>query len=510
MRKRPNTTATRSAPHALPPARWPSREEAARSRWFSPVRLGPVVAGTRTWVPAMVPWRASEDGFVTRDVLDWYARFARGRPGVLVVEATGIRDIESGPLLRIGDDRFLPGLRRLVETVRAQSEGETRLFIQILDFLTVRRRPPREKFFARYLELRPRHRRALSRVRPELAGLAEAELRAALAGLDEAELERILSPRELRDLRYGYRETVNDTHLPWIADLPRKLPGLFAAAARRAREAGFDGVELHYAHAYTMAGFLSRTNVRRDGYGGSPEARVRLPLEVLAAVRDEVGRDFCVGARVLGDEVIEGGSRIDDACYYAVRLARAGIDFLSISKGGKFEDARQPRVGEAVYPYTGRSGLECMPTVRIDARGPFCRNVPLAAAIRRQVRSAGCETPIVTAGGICTFEQAEGILARGEADVVAAARQTLADPDWFRKVELGYGAEVRRCLYTNYCEGLDRMHKQVTCQRWDRDFSDGADVPRSKDGKRRLLPPVWKPRACENGRHGPHRDPLRR
>ena len=65
-------------------------------------------------MPAMVPWRATDDGLVTPEVLDWYARFADGQPGVLVVEATGIRDIASGPLLRIGDDRFGPGLRALV------------------------------------------------------------------------------------------------------------------------------------------------------------------------------------------------------------------------------------------------------------------------------------------------------------------------------------------------------------------------------------------------------------
>ena len=95
----------------------------------------------------MVPWRATEDGLVTQDVLDWYGRFAEGQPGVLVVEATGIRDIPSGPLLRIGDDRFLPGLRELVEVVRARSQGRTRLFVQIIDFLTVRRRPRPEAFF---------------------------------------------------------------------------------------------------------------------------------------------------------------------------------------------------------------------------------------------------------------------------------------------------------------------------------------------------------------------------
>jgi hypothetical protein len=65
---------------------------------------------TRTWMPAMVPWRATDDGFVTPDVIAWYERLARGKPGALVVEATGIRDVKSGPLLRIGDDRFVPGL----------------------------------------------------------------------------------------------------------------------------------------------------------------------------------------------------------------------------------------------------------------------------------------------------------------------------------------------------------------------------------------------------------------
>ena len=109
--------------HALPEARWPTAEEAARARLFSPVQLGPLEAASRTWVPAMVPWRATEDGEVTQNVLDWYGRFADGEPGVLVVEATGIRDVPSGPLLRVGHDRFVPGLRELVERVREHSRG---------------------------------------------------------------------------------------------------------------------------------------------------------------------------------------------------------------------------------------------------------------------------------------------------------------------------------------------------------------------------------------------------
>src|SRR3954454_19117767 len=106
----------------------------------------------------MVPWRATEDGFVTQEVIDWYERFARGRPGAIVVEATGIRDIPSGPLLRIGHDRFIPGLKRLVETVRRASGGRTKLFIQIIDFLRIRRRPDPERYFLEFLTITDRHR----------------------------------------------------------------------------------------------------------------------------------------------------------------------------------------------------------------------------------------------------------------------------------------------------------------------------------------------------------------
>jgi 2,4-dienoyl-CoA reductase-like NADH-dependent reductase (Old Yellow Enzyme family) len=211
-------------------------------------------------------------------------------------------------------------------------------------------------------------------------------------------------------------------------------------------------------------------------------------------VRARIGDDYTVGIRYLGDDVVAGGSDVDDAAWFGAQFAAAGVNYLSVSKGGRFEDAKQPKVGEAVYPYTGRSGYECMPTVISDERGPFGRNVPLAATIRRAVREAGYETPIVTSGGIATFDQAEGILLRGEADAVAAARQTLADPDWFKKIRLGLGGEVRRCEFTNYCEGLDQHHKQVTCKLWDRKWTAGApDVRLASDGKRRLTAPAWQP-----------------
>ena len=446
----------------------------------------------------MVPWRSTEAGFVTTDILDWYGRFARGRPGALVVEATGIRDVASGPLLRINDDRFIPGLEELVRRVREESGGHTRLLIQIIDFLTVRRRPTPEKFFARFVEvdraLRSRLVEALED--PGWAEAPEPSVRACLGRLEDSILSRVLTARALEDLRMGYRERVWDVHLPWIASLPEVLPDAFARAAKRAEKAGFDGVELHFAHAYTMAGFLSRLNDRPDGYGNSREGRLRLPLETYHETRSRLSSSVALGCRFLADESIDGGSTIDDAVAYAVAFSDAGMDFLSLSKGGKFEDAKPPRIGEAVYPYTGPSGHECMPTVWMPG-GPFGRNLPLAATIRAAVRKAGYTTPIVAAGGLNTFAIAERALRDGSADIIASARQSLADPDWFEKARLGRGHEIRRCLATNYCEGLDQKHKQVTCQLWDRVGTDGDGVALAKDTKRRLVAPEWVRRSRE-------------
>jgi dimethylglycine catabolism A len=264
-------------------------------------------------------------------------------------------------------------------------------------------------------------------------------------------------------------------------------------AAVRARAAGFDGVELHYAHAYTMASFLSRTNTREDGYGGARENRLRLPLEVFAEVRRRPGDDYAVGCRYLAEECIEGGNETDDTVPFGVAFAKAGMDFISTSRGGKFDDAKQPGVGSAAYPYTGPSGYECMPQFISDERGPFGRNADPTAAIRKAIRDAGLETPVVCAGGIHNFEMAERLLTGGVCDIVGAARQSLADPDWFRKIRLGLGDQVRTCEFTNYCEGLDQKHKTVSCQLWDKEGLDQPGAKLTPDGKRRLTAPDWQP-----------------
>lgn len=401
---------------------------------FTPLSLGPCTVENRVWLPAMVTWLSNDAGEVTPDVTARYTRYARGRPGMIVLEAMGVRDVGSGPLLRISHDRYVPGLRGLVQDMRAAGGPDTRVVPQIIDFLKIARRDPE---------------RALARLEPRYPGCST---------WDEARLQATLTPREWRDYAFGYRQQVEDLGLEEI----EALPGHFAAAARRAREAGFDGVELHFAHAYTMSSFLSATNARADAYGGSLENRLRLPLAVIAAARGAVGDDFALGLRMLGSDDVPGGTTVDEAATIAVAFARAGVDFVSISRGGRFEDAVRPRVGAAAYPYTGPSGLQCMPTREL----PEGANLALPRTIRAAVRAAGLTTPVVGAGRINTVEVAERALQAGDLDLVGMARGLLADPDWALKARGARAEPIRFCKYTNACEALDRAHKPVRCQLW--------------------------------------------
>ncbi len=438
----------------------------AATRLFQPLPIGKggLVLPNRIWLPAMVTWRATEAGQVTDSVRDIYVRYAQGGAGMIVLEAMGIRDVASGPLLRISDDRFVPGLAQLMQALRAAASAPSLFVPQIIDFLKISTRKPARVF---------------------LEGLVRrGELDAALLQLPDGELDaacaRALTPRQLRDLQYGYRQTVGDLDLDEI----RRIPDWFAAGARRARDAGFDGVELHFAHAYTMASFLSVTNPRRDAYGGSREHRLRLPREVIEAVRGAVGREFLVGCRYLGSEDIAnpdgsvGGNDVEEAAALGVALAEAGLDFLSISRGGKFDDCKQPAIGEAAYPYTGPSGHACIPRRKHDAPG---LSVPLAARIRATVRAAGHTTPVVTAGKIFRYAHAEALLTEEQADLIGMARALLADPDLPRKWRAGADAAVTECVFCPYCEQADQRHETVTCTLW----------PRVPGTKEHGIPPVW-------------------
>jgi len=270
----------------------------------------------------------------------------------------------------------------------------------------------------------------------------------------------------LKIARSGYRQTVNDLTPEEIQEIPE----LFARAAERARIAGFDGVELHYAHAYTMAYMLSRYNHRKDEYGGSLKKRLLLAEQVVTATRKAVGDDFTLGVRMNGDEFALGGNSLIQGKAIALRLAELGLDYISVSAGGKFEDAI-PVEGEALDPYTGYSGHRSMPPKWM----PEKVNVYLAAEIKRTINEAGFNTPVITAGRIPTAEVAENVLENGEADMVAIARPILADPYWPKKYQEGREKEILKCIYCNKCREAEGAFEEVTCFQWNR--KDGSTSP---------------------------------
>jgi 2,4-dienoyl-CoA reductase-like NADH-dependent reductase (Old Yellow Enzyme family) len=412
------------------------------SKLFTPLEVRGVVLPNRIVLPAMVTRLSGEDGHVNDDIRERYTRFSKGGAGLVVLEAMAVHQSKSGPLLRISDDAFVPGLSDLAK--RCHDAGPGKVFPQIIHFLKIS--------------------------------------------------------------RSGWRQTVD---MLSHADIDA-IVDAYGLAALRARRCGFDGVELHMAHAYTLSSFLSRLNARRDEYGGSLENRLRLPLRVLERVRKTVGDDFPVGLRFVGDECIRNGYTVLDAGSIAVRLAGAGADYISLSAGGKFEDAR-PIEGEPLYPYTGYSGDRCMP----GAAYPDGANLYIAAGVTRALRDAGLQTPVIAVGKIGTRELAEQVLERGDGDMVGMARALLADPDIPRKWQSNREDTVVRCVYGNVCKALDENFKRVVCTLWPKSLgaapdsgdtiapewpSSGASLTAEASGGRVLL--RWKAATDNEGMYG--------
>jgi len=262
----------------------------------------------------------------------------------------------------------------------------------------------------------------------------------------------------LKLARTGWRQKVEDLKPEEI----RAIPEQFASGALRAKAAGFDFVELHMAHFTTLASFLSLMNKRKDQYGGDFEGRVRLPTEVVVATREIVGDDFPIGVRINGEEFIKEGNTLLQSTRIARQLAHLGIDYISVSAGEKFEDAEPPPLNFPPFPGTGYSGYRMSPRWW-HPDGP---QVYLAEAVRKAIREAGYDLPVVTAGKIRTPELAEEILEERKADIIGMARILLADPDWPIKAKEGRADEIVKCAACGYCSEADERYEPVTCIGW--------------------------------------------
>ena len=421
--------------HALPGVD-PTAAEAARLRLFSPVRR------PRAWSRADL---GAGDGALARDRgrlrhagrCSMVRRFAEARPGAMVVEATGIRDVPSGPLLRIGHDRFLPGLERAGGDRAPGERGPHPLFIQIIDFLRIRRRPePRALLPGVPGDHRPP---------PAPRGCADAagrrrRARGAAPRSAGARLARRARPaaswRASRygDARAGHRHSSCRTS----ASCRAVLPGLFAAAAERAERAGFDGVELHYAHAYTMASFLSALNdrdrrLRRARGSTACGSRSRS----IAAVRD-ARRPGLRGRLPLPRRRVHRGRQQRRRRRLVRRRAgarRHGLPLALARRQVRGRQAAQGGLGRAI-PTPARAATNACRRCVSDARRPVRpQRASRRARSGRRCARAGLDHAGGRAGGIATFEQAEEHAAARARPTSSARRgRALADPDWFRKL----------------------------------------------------------------------------
>ena len=337
---------------------------------FQPGSIGRLAVANRVVMPAMATNFASSVGEPTDRLIGYYAERARGGVGLVIVENATIEHRRGGNgavQLRIDEDRYVPGLHHLVEAIRSEGAAAA---IQI------------------------NHAGAVAR-----AGAAP------IAPSNVSWSETSVEPQAL---------AVEDVET-LIAD--------YAQAAVRARRAGFDAVEIHGAHGYLIAQFLSPLmNRRTDDYGGSPENRWRFALDVVRAVREAVGSDYPLLFRVSGDEYLPGGRTIDETRDLAQALVRAGVDAIHVSAATSVNPEKQ---------------LEPMSF-------PEAWRADLAEAVKRVV-----DIPVIAVGVIRTPETADRVLADGKADFVAIGRGLIADPNWPRKA--AKGETIRRCISCNRC-----------------------------------------------------------
>jgi 2,4-dienoyl-CoA reductase-like NADH-dependent reductase (Old Yellow Enzyme family) len=262
----------------------------------------------------------------------------------------------------------------------------------------------------------------------------------------------------LKIARSGWRQKVTDFK-------PEDLPVIVEQhvnAAKRAISAGFDFIELHMAHAYTLSSFISLSNERTDEYGGALKNRMRLPIAVYEAVRSEAGKDYPIGVRINGEDFTIKGTTLLQSTQVAKKLAGLGADYISVSAGSRFEDAPPPPPDTPPDPMSGYSGHRMSP----DWWFPDMTHVYLAEPIRHRVRDEGFETPVVTAGKIRTPKQAEQILSEGQADIIGICRALLADPDWPMKAKEGQAKDIVTCTACNWCLEADSRMEKVNCSRW--------------------------------------------
>ena len=343
-------------------------------RWklLEPIKVGTMWLRNRIVMPAMESRLSRPDGSVTRAMIDYYAERAKGGVGAIIVENTFVDDKESRSSLSssgLHSDHMIAGKSELAEAIKANGAAA---LIQI-------------SHGGRQCVLGATGRQPV----------APSAIPCKTVGV---------MPRELI-----------------LAEI-EQIQDAFAEAARRVKQAGFDGVEIHGAHGYLICEFLSPyTNKRRDKYGGELENRALFALEIIKKVRDKVGDGFTVGYRMSGDEYVPGGLTLEETSRFAGMLEAAGVDYIHVSAG--------------IY----ESGHHIVPPLYLEK----AHLVHLAEGIKKKV-----SIPVITVGAH-DVETAEKTLREGKADLVAIGRGLITDPELPNKLASGRIDDIRPCIRGN-------------------------------------------------------------
>jgi len=343
------------------------------SNLFSPIQIKAMELANRVVLPPMGTNLGNPDGSVSAASLAYLKRLARGGAGLVVTEVCAVHPSGSAINNQLGvyEDRFIPGLKKLVALAHAAGSK---------------------------IALQLHH--------------------AGRESLHLLQQKKAVAPSAIRSLVYGLtpREITRDEIQEIIA--------AFGSAAFRAREAGFDAVEVHGAHGYLLTQFLSAlSNQRSDNYGGSLPNRSRFIREVLQEVRRRVGEDFPISLRISVEECIKDGYTFEDIKPILPDLVRAGADILHASLG----------------THGSPGGIT---TASLEYEPGF--NVWRAKKVKEVA-----DVPVIAVGRFTDPTLADEVISRGEADLVAFGRQYLTDPDFLIKGRGGRPEDIRKCIACN-------------------------------------------------------------
>ena len=357
----------------------------AYSRLFSPLKIKNLTLRNRLVLPGLISNFATENGEVTDQLIAFLQARAQGGVGLIFLESVFVDWSGKGTPRQVGihDDSLIPGLKRLTSAMHE----------------------------------------AGAKIMPQLIHCGR-QMTSAFSG------QPLLAPSAIPD--------------PVVGEMPKEMTvteikhmvGQFAQAAKRAQEAGFDGVEIHAGHGYLISEFLSLyANKRTDEYGGGLENRMRFLKEVVESTRGLVGVDYPIACRLNAEEYVAEGIHVEEAAEIAKMLEDLGVDLIDISVSVKES-----------YHYLSVTSGEAV-----------ANQAEMASVIKSKLR-----IPVVTAGRVITPEIAENILAQEQADLVAVGRGQIADPEFGYKALAEQTAEIVPCLGCNACNA--RTHRpQIIC-----------------------------------------------